>query len=530
MDEHIAHPYEMPHRHRYRVYACRNCASKSGSVKILVSRAIRRVRVRRLNGSFRIETRAIQFVPHIIVSAIHIEMLILRFMIVDRSAPDSNHRLFLKMLNCAALGFSLLIALSLPATAQTIYTNDFESTDVTGWSTTVTNPAYQRAIFRTQTPIGARVFLGDFGSQSIDYTTVGLPAHDSISVEFDLLVIRTWDGNATDIDGPDLFIVRDSERGEVLRTSFSNTVGWLQAYPGAYPSTGNPRMTGAREKQSLGYMEGDAVYHLRIAFAHSGASLAVSFEAALRDRFPSIDNESWGIDNISIEAVTRRPSSANLVAGKAIGAPGDEVLIPIYARNAVELASSGATSIRTRVRFNASMLLPISPTPPGVVEGNDRVIDITLPLNIASDSALDRLNFRVFVGDDTVTAITLESSSAVGGPIALTEQAGEFRMRGLCEDGGVRLFRSEPALLLRAPYPNPVNSRLTIEYEIAADAQVRIELLDASGATQMTVHYDHMSAGIHALGVDTGAVPAGTYQVRISTGSLIRQRSLVVVH
>ncbi|MBC8146219.1 MAG: hypothetical protein H7X80_11595 [bacterium] len=422
----------------------------------------------------------------------------------------------------------LLLAIVMPLGAQTVYQNNFELGDVAGWSTTVTNASFQRPIAITVAPFDGRQFLGDFGNQIVGYTASALPIHDSIRVELNLFVIRTWDGNAVDDNGPDVFTMRADGR-DVLRTSFSNAPDAGQAYPGAYPGSDNRFMMGAVEKGSLGYMEGDAVYRLRIAFAHTAPTLTLSFEAALRDLYPTLANESWGIDSIMIEAMVRRPSSATLVAGTATAAPGEEVLIPIYARNAVELGSSGATSIRTRVRFNASMLLPISPTPQGVIIGNDRVIDMDLPLNIAGDSAIQRLNFRVAVGDDTVTAITLESSTAVGGSISLTERAGLFRVRGLCEDGGTRLFRSQQAALLRAPYPNPVRDHATVEYELAADEYVRIELLDAVGALRSTLVDRPVNAGKHSFEIATSILPSATYRIQMTTGYGVRQQTLVVV-
>src|SRR5687768_17494907 len=117
----------------------------------------------------------------------------------------------------------LLLAFALPVTAQTVYDNGFDAGDVAGWSTTVINPAFQRPISVAMTPVGARTFLGDFGSQTVEYAMSGLPAHDSIGVELDLFIINSWDGNAAGDDGPDLFIVRGDGR-EVIRTTFSNNV------------------------------------------------------------------------------------------------------------------------------------------------------------------------------------------------------------------------------------------------------------------------------------------------------------------
>ena len=75
----------------------------------------------------------------------------------------------------------LIIAiLGTHARAQTVYVNTFEDARTTGWTTTVTDAAYQRPITISRTPNVRRRFLGDFGRQSVRFDTIGLPLHDSV--------------------------------------------------------------------------------------------------------------------------------------------------------------------------------------------------------------------------------------------------------------------------------------------------------------------------------------------------------------
>jgi hypothetical protein len=413
--------------------------------------------------------------------------------------------------------------------AQTVYVDGFESGDVAGWSTIVTDPGFQRPITISRTPAASRGFLGDFGNQTVRFATAGLPRHDSVVVELDLYVIDSWDGNRGSGDGPDVLSITDAERGSLLRTTFTNKDELRQAYPDAYPGGDNPATSGASARSILGYAAGDAIYHLRFAYPHTGSSIALTFAAELRDRFPTLENESWGIDNVVITAVPPRPAAATLVAGTAKGAPGESVMIPIYVRDVVSVVSSGATAVRTRVRFNGSMLVPTSPTPMGFMEGRDRVIDIDLPLYIAGDSSIARLSFRVVVGDDTVTAITLEGSAAVGGEITFRERAGTFTVKGLCTDGGTRLFREEPAALLRAPSPNPVRDHAALAYTTAADGPVRLELIDGNGAIVALLVDGMIDAGDHTVDIDAASLPSGAYVVRLRAGGSVAEQRLVVL-
>ena len=78
--------------------------------------------------------------------------------------------------------------------------------------------------------------------------------------------------------------------------SFRN---YPQAFPGTYPADSFPARTGAVENDTLGYFEGDSVYHLSFEFTHSTGSLTLNFTGT----FPAVDPEEWGIDNIVVTAV-----------------------------------------------------------------------------------------------------------------------------------------------------------------------------------------------------------------------------------
>jgi hypothetical protein len=94
---------------------------------------------------------------------------------------------------------------------------------------------------------------------------------------------------------PDIFTF--SADGTLLKkTTFGNR--HPQAFPGDYPGASNPPKTGATASESLGFDE-DTTFRLSLSFPHSGNTLA--FTAAgigLED----LNDESWGLDNVSVSA------------------------------------------------------------------------------------------------------------------------------------------------------------------------------------------------------------------------------------
>lgn len=210
----------------------------------------------------------------------------------------------------------LSAALLLPAAsahAIVLYAHDFQSAVGAEWShaTRMDTP--------TPYPFGARTFLGEFGNETVSLTLSGLSAHNSLVLEFDLYLIRSWDGSSsgTAFDyGNDAFKVSLGDGTVLLDETFANGNPAGQSY-GPLPL--NPYHTGAAETYSLGFVfyDGiqqtsqvmDSVYHLSFAFASNTDLLTLNFTGY---GLQGLDDESWGLDNVRVSAVPEA-SSATLM-------------------------------------------------------------------------------------------------------------------------------------------------------------------------------------------------------------------------
>ena len=115
------------------------------------------------------------------------------------------------------------------------------------------------------------------------YLARGTTSSCALTVSFDLFVIRSWDGNSTDAEGPDVWTASVSGGPTLLNTTFNTGAAYHaaygQAYPGSYPGGMYPPRTGAIENNTLGYLfvgpdyNGimDSVYSISISFPHSSA-------------------------------------------------------------------------------------------------------------------------------------------------------------------------------------------------------------------------------------------------------------------
>ncbi len=174
-----------------------------------------------------------------------------------------------------------------PAGSESFYFNNFEDSgnSLEEWSDPATD----------STPVGGRTFLGPFSDSSVILTLNGLPPHDTATVECDLFVIDSWDGNGP-TSGPDIWDLRVVDGPALWWTTFADSPGTFQAYPGAYPNGAYAGQTGATEVGALGYTA-DSVYHIVSTFEHSSDALALSFAGV---GLEGLADESWGLDNVAV--------------------------------------------------------------------------------------------------------------------------------------------------------------------------------------------------------------------------------------
>jgi fibronectin-binding autotransporter adhesin len=168
-----------------------------------------------------------------------------------------------------------------------VYQQDFSSNVGAEWSSTSTSTS----------PTGQK-FLGEFGNKQVQLHLSNLPAHNVVTVSFDLYLLRSWDGNSTN-QGPDVWLF-NADNKTLLNTTFSNNLA-NQSYPGATSIGNYPLQTGAAKVNSLGYYfltaPMDSIYHLSYTLDHTDAAVLLAFQAS---GLQNMNDESWGLDNIVI--------------------------------------------------------------------------------------------------------------------------------------------------------------------------------------------------------------------------------------
>jgi hypothetical protein len=82
---------------------------------------------------------------------------------------------------------------------------------------------------------------------------------------------------------------------------------------------------------------------------------------------------------------------------------------------------------------------------------------------------------------------------------------------------------------LHAAYPNPVEGRLTLPFDLPQASHVRMEIYDSLGRLRATPLDNPVAAGRHRESIDLSGFTAGLYLVRFEAGSFHTARSIVVM-
>lgn len=403
--------------------------------------------------------------------------------------------------------------------ASVPYFNDFEGAVGPEWA----NPLIERG-----DPWRFSRFLGRSGGPQT-LTVGGLTAGESYTVAFDLYIIDTWDGGNT--NSGDVFFVQVNGTN-VFRHSFAN-YGGTQTFP-RNPDEG---------RESLGFNTGnnwvDAIYRaVETTFVATGEVATIVFNGA---NLEVVDNESWGIDNVSVQPTpattntflrsTSLPphNSTNAVAISQFGVFANQPLAAVTATNAAnwslreaggnaEFGDGDDTVINLTVAlaptFNTgrSMLFTVAngPLQPGRYrfQSGTNLTDtngVAVPV-FTRDFALAApvLGAMENTANDTIalaTSLPLTESPAGAGFLTALG-IGDFSTVG-----GVDYWRFDAV----------AGDRLTARIEMAGDGTYpRLYLQDVAGANLTTVNGNYQGvATIQQYGFST----PGTYYLRVWTDS-----------
>jgi hypothetical protein len=293
-----------------------------------------------------------------------------------------------------------------------IYSNNFETSAGSEWSKTN----------RSTTPIGGRKFLGEFNNDTVSLTLNNpLLNNNTVTVEFDLFIIRYWDGNTGYADsnyGDATFTLTTSNGQTLFNTTFSNYDTTTQSYPNSAGQGNYPARTGAVENNTLGYQNWyggpklDSVYHLTSTFTNASNALSLNFTASgLQLWYNTSDVGSWGIDNISVR-VLDVPTITLAVSPASVTEDGTSNLIYTFTRTG---STTNPLTINYSIGGTATNGTDYASIPTGITFAAG-LSTATVTVNPTNDTAVEN-NETVALTLTSGTGYTIGTATAVTGTI-----------------------------------------------------------------------------------------------------------------
>ncbi len=224
-----------------------------------------------------------------------------------------------------ALALASVLVMPAAASAMAIYSENFNSGTVgSEWSTNSGTLAVDTA---ANSPNEMYLGLNDtfqFGlaNQSVFLNLSGLAAHTQVTLTFDMIIMRSMDGNEP-------FTLSAVGPGTLASESFENLTSGGNPLGGSDNANGSGVFGHADAENSLGVTPDTnvgsietALYRRSFTFDHSTSDLAITFSYS---GLSSITDESWAIDNVLVESnaqstAASAPATLPLVAAGLLGA------------------------------------------------------------------------------------------------------------------------------------------------------------------------------------------------------------------
>lgn len=85
------------------------------------------------------------------------------------------------------------------------------------------------------------------------------------------------------------------------------------------------------------------------------------------------------------------------------------------------------------------------------------------------------------------------------------------------------------AFIVNAPYPNPFNSTVSLEYSLPKETEISIEIFTPNGQKLKTLIKNTVTAGFHKTSWNAKGMPSGVYYFKLSAGGNVISRKMILL-
>jgi hypothetical protein len=92
----------------------------------------------------------------------------------------------------------------------------------------------------------------------------------------------------------------------------------------------------------------------------------------------------------------------------------------------------------------------------------------------------------------------------------------------------IKPYSADPAFEIRSIYPNPAQSRTTVDFYSNEEGITEIELIDVLGNIRYSSTQHIKNAGIYSFNVDLKDIPSGVYYCKLSQNGFLSIKTIII--
>lgn len=192
--------------------------------------------------------------------------------------------------------------------------------------------------------------------------------------------------------------------------------------------------------------------------------------------------------------------------------------------------SATAPNFSAKIRFQKTILTPVKKADRNIV--NDSIymnikgiigtnielaqIPVMAGLGIVSETSIDIVDF------------TLTNSAGEKVDYDIETTSGKFKLLGVCEEGGTRLFNSAGKVEIMEIIPNPASDNVEINVNLIEDGATTLSVYNYNGTKLQEITLQG-ETGLRTINLDTRNFDNGLYFIKLQTPTVITNQKLMII-
>jgi WD40 repeat protein/uncharacterized protein YegL len=246
----------------------------------------------------------------------------------------------------------------------------------------------------------------------------------------------------------------------------------------------------------------------------------------------SLDFEYNGVGSpakISLlgEGISYGVASAELKADSLEGYPGDIIEVSIILNNQKNILLSGAASFKTDLSYNSTLLLPIEYESEKIDETTSKITIDNLPIYKNIGEPLTKVSFIAGLGNAEGCSLALSNAMAIGGTVDISLLNGNFKLLGICPEGGNRLINPDGKEVSLKISPNPSDGKLSVELNLIEDGNTTLRIYNNIGNIVFEKNIESITGKLD-ISIETSNLSNGLYYMSLQTPTVRKVIELII--